>query len=44
MGWTYDWGNSERNHAGVAEFIVRPDAAIKVLREHAPARFCAKPN
>jgi hypothetical protein len=44
MGWTYDWSASSRDHYGVSEFVIKGDAAIKVVNQKSPAEFCAKTN
>jgi len=40
MGWTYDWSRRSRDHVGVSEFIVKREAAIKIVSDTKPADFC----
>lgn len=44
MGWTYNWGSRSQDRYGVSEFIVKRDAAIKIVSEKSPGDFCAKPG
>ena len=40
MGWSYDWSSKSPSHFGVSEFVIKRDAAIKIVSEKSPAEFC----
>jgi hypothetical protein len=40
MGWTFDWKRSSKDHVGVSEFVIKPDAVIAKISDTKPADFC----